>query len=122
MKYKNIELPDDMRTMTFQFITGIIDTFDDENKLNKLDELSLYLLAGNVDMFLECEEHIKNEGMVQISDRGNSSLSPYVIHQKSVSNSILSLLKEFGLTLGSRSKLKVIDVEENNPLLDFLKK
>lgn len=122
MKYKGIELPDGLRELTYQFIQGIIETFDEENKLNKLDSLSLYLLAGNVNQFLDCEEDIKINGLTRISDRGNESLSPYVIQQKTVQNSILTLLKELGLTLGSRTKIKVIETDENNPFLDFLKK
>lgn len=122
MKYKDIELPDGLRDLAYQFIYGIINTFETENKLNNLDSLSLYLLAGYVNQYLECEEDIRKNGLTRISDRGNASLSPYVIQQKTTYNSILSLLKDFGLTLSSRTKIKVIDDVDKNPLLDFLKK
>ena len=122
MNYKNIQLPDDLREKTVDFMKSIIDAFDLENKLNKLDTLSLYILAGNVDMFLECEEDIKINGMVVVSDRGNKSLSPYVLQQKQTQNSIMSLLKELGLTLYSRGKMKVIETTDDSPLMDFLKK
>ena len=120
MNYKNIELPDGLRDLTITFMKGIIDVFIQENKLHKLDGLSLYILAGNVDIYLQCDEEIRKNGLTHVSDRGNTSLSPYVIEQKQVQNSILSLLKEFGLTLGSRTKIKVIESEDNNPLLNFL--
>lgn len=116
MLYKNVKLPDNLKDETIGFMKNIIDIFEEQNRLNQLDVLSLYILAGNVDMFLICEEHIKSEGMTVTSDRGNSSLSPYVILQKQVQNSILSLLKETGLTTYSRSKLKMIDSEEKSPL------
>lgn len=122
MEVKGITLPDGLKDLTVRFMEGIIETFDKENKLNSLDTLSLYLLADNFDIYLECADNIRKNGLVQISDRGNTSLSPFAVQQKQVQNSILSLLKELGLTLGSRTKIKVIDnTDENNPLLNFLK-
>lgn len=122
MEYKSITLPDGLRDLTVEFIQGVIDTFDIEDKLHKLDTISLYLLADNINTYLECEENIKIYGLVQTSDRGNTSLSPYVILQKQVQNSIFSLLREFGLTLGSRTKMKEIKTEEMSPLMGFLGK
>ena len=121
MLYKNVKLPDNLKDETIGFMKNIIDIFDEQNRLNQLDVLSLYILAGNIDIYLICEEHIKNEGMTTVSDRGNVSLSAYVIQQKQVQNSILSLLKETGLTTYSRSKLKMIDSEEKSPLDNLLK-
>lgn len=123
MKYKSITLPDGLKDLTYHFMKGIINTFDKEKKLNNLDALSLYLLAGNVNSYLECEEKIVENGMVIISDRGNESLSPYAIQQQKLQSSIITILKEMGLTLGSRSKIKAIDSnDEVSPLLAFLNK
>lgn len=123
MKYKGICLPDGLRDFTIQSMKGIINTFDKEQKLNSLDGLSLYILAGNFDNYLECEEQIKKNGLVSISDRGNESLSPYAIQQQKLQSSIILILKEMGLTLGSRSKIKAIDNnDEVSPLLAFLNK
>lgn len=121
MKIKGVIIPDGLRDLTYQFIKGIINVFDKEQKLNSLDSLSLYILAGNFDNYLECEEQIKKNGLVTISDRGNESLSPYAIQQQKLQSSIITILKEMGLTLGSRSKIKAIDSnDETSPLLAFL--
>ena len=121
MKYKTIELPDGLKELTYKFIKDIINNFNKENKLNSLDTISLYLLSNSFNQYLECEEHLKKEGLVTISDRGNSSLSPYAIQQKVVQSQIAVLLKELGLTLGSRSKLKILDTaEEESPLMKFI--
>lgn len=121
MTYKKIELPNGLRPLTEKFIKGIINTFDKEDKLNSLDNLSLYLLANNVNTYLDCEEHIAENGYTITSDRGNESLSGYVVLQKQVQSSITVLLKELGLTLGSRDKLKLIqNVTEESPLMQFI--
>lgn len=123
MKIKGVIIPDGLRDLTYQFIKGIINVFDKEQKLNSLDSLSLYILAGNFDNYLECEEQIKKNGLVTISDRGNESLSPYAVQQQKLQSSIITILKEMGLTLGSRSKIKAIDNnDEVSPLLAFLNK
>ena len=122
MNYKNIELPNNLSDLTYKFIKDIIDNFDENNKLNSLDTLSLYLLAGNIDTYLECEQHIKENGYTITSDRGNESLSGYVILQKQIQTSITVLLKELGLTLGSRNKLKVVEsITEESPLAAFIR-
>lgn len=122
MIYKNIELPNDLKPLTEKFVKDIIDNFDENNKLNSLDTLSLYLLANNIDTFLECEEQIRTSGYTMVSDRGNTSLSNYVVLQKSIQASITVLLKELGLTLGSRNKLKVVEtMTEESPLAQFMK-
>ena len=123
MKIKGVIIPDGLRDLTYQFIKGIINVFDKEQKLNSLDSLSLYILAGNFDNYLECEEQIKKNGLVTVSDRCNESLSPYAIQQQKLQSSIITILKEMGLTLGSRSKIKAIDSnDEVSPLLAFLNK
>ena len=121
-EYKGITLPLGISKLTQTFIFGVIDTFDQDKKLNSLDSLSIYLLASNLDIYLQCEEHIRKNGLTIISDRGNESLSPYATQQKVVQSSIISLLKELGLTLGSRSKIKAIsEAPEESPLLKLLK-
>lgn len=124
MKIKNIELPDGLRELTYKFMKGIINTFDKEKKLNSLDALSLYLLAGNVNTYLECEEQIAKNGLITISDRGNESLSAYALQQKQVQTSIITILKEMGLTLHSRSKINLNESTDVSdvPFLKFLNK
>lgn len=122
MTYKNIELPKGIKKQTISFIQGIIDLFETEQKLNELDSLSLYLLASNVDSYLECERNIRKNGAVYITDRGNQAASAYVGIQKQAMSAIIALLKELGLTISSRSKIKAVDnAGDDSPLLSFLK-
>lgn len=122
MNYKNIELPDGLREKTINFITNLIDTFDREGKLNKIDNMSIYILAGNMDMYLDCEEEIQKSGIIHVSDRGNHGLSPYVVQQRSVQLTIMNILKEFGCTQYSRGKMRVVDNNDESPLADFFSK
>lgn len=121
MKYKSIELPESLTEQTYKFIKDIIDNFKKENKLNSLDTVALYMLANSIDLYIECEKQIKANGLIIISDRGNQSLSPYAIQMKVVQSQIAVLLQQMGLTLGSRSRLKVLnETEDESPLLKFI--
>lgn len=122
MTYKGITLPDNIREFALKSVKNIIDQFNKEGKLNNLDQVAIYMLANNFNTYLECEEHIKEEGLIFISDRGNKSLSPYAIQQKVVQSQIAVLLKELGLTLSSRNKMKLIANEvEESPLANFIR-
>lgn len=122
MVYKGITIPENLREQALKFIKNIIDTFQKENKLNGLDSMAIYMLANNFNDYLACEEDIKTNGYTIVSDRGNTSLSPYVVMMKTIQSQIAVLLKELGLTLGSRNKLKVVEnLVEESPLASFIK-
>ena len=121
MLYKKIELPDGINPKALKFVKDIINTFDKEGKLNGLDSTALYLLANNLDIYLKCEEDVKENGLTVITDRGNQSISAAVNIMKFTQTQISVLLKELGLTLGSRNKLKAIEqVTEDSPLKNLM--
>lgn len=124
MKIKNIQLPDNLKDLTYQFMKGIITNFDKEGKLNSLDQLSLYILANNINTYLQCEEKIEEKGIMAVSSYGNESVSPFVNLQKQTQNQIVQILKEMGLTLNSRSRINLNESNDlsDSPILNFLKK
>lgn len=121
MEYLGIKLPEGMKPAAYEFMKDILDRLKDDDKLHKLDAMTLYMLGGNINSYLECEEAIMKEGIIVISDRSNQSLSPYVLLQKQVQGQITVLLKEMGLTLGSRTRLKLPEKEEESKLSMLMK-
>ena len=122
MDYKSIRLPDNLSDAASFFMRDIIDHLEEAGTLHRLDQLTLYLLAGNVDMYLQCEEQIRAEGLVMESDRGNLSLTPYAVESKYLDTLIMGKLKDMGLTIASRTRLKLPDKEaEDTPLDRFMK-
>lgn len=120
--YKKIELPDGLRQQTMKFIKAVINQFDTENKLSGLDSMCFYLLAQWLDNFFYCSEKIAEDGMVITTPRGITMLSPYATEQKVAQSHINTLLKELGLTLSSRGKIKAIStVTEESPLATFIR-
>ncbi|MDE5790314.1 MAG: P27 family phage terminase small subunit [Muribaculaceae bacterium] len=122
MKYKKIELPDNLHPLALKFVKSIINTFDDENKLNALDEMVFYTLASWLNTFIICSERVDTEGMTITTPRGIVQLSPYATQMKIAQSHLNVLVKEMGLSLGSRGKIKAVStMTEDSPLATFLK-
>lgn len=122
MTHKKIELPDGLRDLTYKFIKGVIDKFAKDNKLDALDGMTFYLLAQWFNVVLECSEKIDEQGITITTGRGSVQLNPYCTERKTAQSHINTLLKELGLTLGSRGKIKAVsNMTEDSPLASFLK-
>lgn len=120
--YKKITLPDNLHPLALKFVKGIINTFDTENKLNSLDEMTFYLLASWLNTFLVCSDKVDAEGMTIVTPRGVTSLSPYATQMKVAQSHLSVLAKEMGLSLGSRGKIKAVsNLTEESPLAAFIK-
>lgn len=120
--YKKIDLPDNLHPLALKFVKRIINTFDTENKLNSLDEMTFYLLASWLNTFITCSERVDAEGMTITSPRGQITLSPYATQMKIAQSHLSVLAKEMGLSLGSRGKIKAVStMTEDSPLAAFLK-
>lgn len=121
-KYKKIELPENLHPLALKFVKGIINTFDEENKLNSLDEMIFYTLASWLNTFIKCSERVDEEGMTIVSPRGQVTLSPYATQMKIAQSHLNVLAKEMGLSLGSRGKIKAVsNLTEESPLAQFIK-
>ena len=120
--YKKITLPDNLHPQALKFVKGIVNTFDEENKLNSLDEMVFFTLASWLSTFIKCSERVDAEGMVVTTPRGIQQISPYAVQMKVAQSHLNTLAKEMGLSLGSRGKIKAVaNITEESPLAAFLK-
>ena len=120
-KTNKILLPENLTEEARQFIDAVISNLKKNDRLDKLDTASLYILTKACDNYIIANKHLDEEGFTFTSDRGNISISPYFKIARDSEKTILMLLTEYGCTLKSRQKLKGIDAEvEESPLLDFI--
>lgn len=120
-KKTNIILPNDLTDEAQKFIDIIITTLKKSNQLENVDNASLYMLANACNAYIIASQHLKEEGFVVISDRGNQSVSPWHFIKNKEEKTIVTLLDQFGAMLKSRQKLKVVNDEvEESPLEIFL--
>ena len=116
---EDIILPD-MEDETRDYIDKVLDYLIKTGKLNVIDNGALYMLADTYNTYIKASKLLKEEGLISISDRGNKNIHPaYNIMKSSIAQAVV-ILRDFGLSLYSRGKLKVIDEGEKSPLEDFL--
>lgn len=121
-KSKKILLPEELTDEAKKFIQAIINDLKEKDRLEATDVASLYLLANSINIYIQAHAKIREGGMTFTSDRGNISVSPYVVIARDAQKQIVQILAEYGCTLRSRQKLKELDAEvEDSPLATFIK-
>lgn len=112
MEIKGITMPEGLRPLARKFMEDIIGRLERNGRLDGLDNLTLYILAGNINLYLQCAE--EGTDITTETARHTKQINPVFIYQKQIQGNIAVLLKEMGLTLGSRSKMKAPDREEES--------
>lgn len=119
---RKILLPD-LEEETQRYIDKVLDYLEEGDKLNLVDNGALYMLADVYDTYIKASKILRSESLITISDRGNKSIHPAYQIMKSSMSQAMDILRDFGLTLSSRGKIKTIDSsEELSPLMGLLVK
>lgn len=123
MKIREIHLPDDMPAAAERQIRSIIERFEKDKTLDRLDAIAIMLLASNLRTYIESEEAVREKGRVFVNEKnGRQTINQHYLIQKYTQSFILDLLKQFGLTPSARTKMKQPDGNgELSPLAKFLK-
>lgn len=90
--------------------------------LESIDYGALTMLEFNYEQFIRQSDILANEDLVIMNRQGNLVANPRVKIVKDAQIQCLSILKEFGLTLKSRTSVKAKTKEtEDSPLEEFIK-
>lgn len=104
---------------TKQFMQSVIDSVEG---IEAIDSGALEMLSFNYNVFIEQTAILKDEDMVITNVQGNLVTNPRVKIVKDAQTQCLSILKEFGLTLKSRTSVKSqVKDNEESPLEAFIK-
>lgn len=90
--------------------------------LEGVDSGALSMLEYNYDMFIRQSDLLKEEDLVIRNVQGNLVANPRVKIVKDAQTQCLAILREFGLTLKSRTNVKAVTKDsEDSPLETFIK-
>lgn len=122
MEYKKILLPKELSEEADRYIKKVIDWLKKTEKLNVIDEGSIYILADSYNQYIKATERVNIEGMTVAGSRNTIVAHPCVRIAKDAKATCLSIMTEMGLTLKSRSKISALDTDnEDSPLSEFMK-
>lgn len=104
---------------TRDFMRNVLDQVEG---LEGIDSGALSMLEYNYDTFIRQSDILKGEDLVIQNVQGNLVTNPRVKIIKDAQIQCLSILKEFGLTLKSRTSVKAKTKDtEDSPLETFIK-
>lgn len=91
--------------------------------MTELDDMALSMLCQGWAEYLEATDQVKKSGILVKSPNGFPVLNPYLIVANQALKKVRSLLSEFGMTPGSRSRIHAAgaDDESDNEWAKLLK-
>lgn len=116
MEYK---LSTGLTRRTRDFMTSVIESVEG---IEDIDNGALSMLEYNYELFIRKSDILKDEDLVIRNAQTNLVANPRVKIIKDAQMQCLSILKEFGLTLKSRTTVKTKTRDsEDSPLESFIK-
>ena len=82
--------------------------------MTELDDMALSMLCQAWAEYLEATEQVKKSGILVKSPNGFPVLNPYLIVANQALKKVRSLLSEFGMTPGSRSRIHAAATSEDS--------
>lgn len=105
-------------------IKVIRNMLEENGLLNDADEMNLQMLAEEFEVYSMCNKEIEQNGITMKDRTGVLKINPAATMRNRSANTILQILKEFGISTKSRKLLlmKNLDVEhEETPLSEYMK-
>lgn len=82
--------------------------------------VSLDLIADNLMVYFKAKDDIKENGVIHYDDRGLAHKNPSCALLNVCNQNVIKLLNNFALTPMSKSKMKNLDSDEYNNILEKL--
>ena len=91
--------------------------------LNEADELNLDMLQNEFVLYEQCTKAIDKHGLIIPDGRGGMKINPASSARNKCANTILCILKEFGISAKSRKAIleKDVDEHEESALTTYMK-
>lgn len=111
-------IPGNVSGETAKFMKAIIRELRAKQKLDVLDSGALNMLMTSYEMYLQATERLLDEGPVTMSRLGDDVPNPAQTIASKNYNQVLAIMKEYGLTVKSRAKMKDTGSDEQKSALE----
>lgn len=120
IKYK---IPSDIEDEAKAYMKNVISQLDEAGVLVDVDSAALNMLARHYSMFIKANNELKNQDLLCVNSKGQLAPNPLIKIIKDSQIQCLNIMKDFGLTAKSRTKLPKLDNsdKELSPLEQFVK-
>lgn len=120
---KKFNIPSDIEEEAKKYIKDVISLLGENDVMEDVDSAALNMLARNYSIFIKANRQLEEEGITVLSDRGNITPHPAIKIANDAQRAAVNVMREFGLTAKSRTKLPKLDASESDlsPLEAFVK-
>lgn len=118
-----IDYPDNINPLTKEFMDLVIKRLEDMSILEDIDMGGMRMLMISFDMYVKSSEALFKEGPLLYDRKGRSKVNPAVSLTKNYYAQVISYMKEYGLTIKSRERIKSMtnNIDANSELIKFLR-
>lgn len=110
----------DYSTTTIKYLTAVRKYLKEKyGKVNTEWEVALQLLSDKVELYQQCKDFIKENGLVMTAKNGSPTKCPLIKVMFDSEIQITKLLSEFGLTPRSAAKINLAN-EDDDELKELL--
>lgn len=105
----------DYDKQVIEYMTNLINRLESQyGQINEEWRVSLDLIAFNYDIIRKCQVDILRNGLEKTDARGRMSKNPALMICNQAQDHLFKLLNSFGLNLMSKSKMKDIELEQDD--------
>lgn len=115
-----IDYPYGVDDLTKRFMEGVEEKIGDV--LEPCDIANAWAMMVAFDNYVKASRDVLANGAVIYDKRGRGKTNPSVGVMEKYYNQLHAIMKEYGLTLKSRERIKSLtpEVDEDNPLMQFI--
>lgn len=111
----------DYTTSTVKYLTAVKKYLKDKyGKVNSEWEQPLEILADNLELYQQCKESIKTDGLLLMAKNGSYTKNPLIKVMVDAQVQITKFLSEFGLTPKAQSKIDLNNDNDDDELKELL--
>jgi P27 family predicted phage terminase small subunit len=100
----------------------VLNQLENNGILEQVDKAALNMLARNYSMFIKASKELEESAMIVPNSKGTLVANPLIKIIKDSQVQAMNVMKEFGLTAKSRTKLPKLDgKEDDSPFEKFVK-
>lgn len=116
-------IPSDIEDEAKSYMEEVVKLLDEAGILTSVDTAALNMLARHYSLFVKASKELANSDLIFTTGGGTLAPNPLIKIIKDSQIQCLNIMKDFGLTAKSRTKLPKLDNsdKELSPLEQFVK-
>ena len=118
-----IEYPSNLSQETRLFMNAVIEKLSGVDSISNCDLGAIRMMMLSYDVYVKASNEVLERGPLVYDKRNRAKINPAVSLTTKKYIEIVTIMKEFGLTVKSREHIKAMtdEVDQDNPLYQFLK-